>query len=331
MVLENIDFELRLEEPTLDHYRLDWAPGPHVELAGMWASGIVTDEEGEDYLGLRGWADFMRGTTHTVAPFCGFRALEKSLEFDPPHLFAEFSTHDWFEPYRCIETEESVELAHDSGRIIRDANGCHWFDADDRWELHGTTISKVFVVHIPEQDGIEHEVYYRHELLKAHGTVNGTPVEGYLHQDYCFGPPGTTYTDLPIARQLEGMWVSWVHEYADGGLGGGCFWQGRDGLDFGPGYLLRDGETTAHRDFTTDLTFNDAGKITALRVGVSGATLDFAFDSLAGPLHVMGRLTDDGSGRAVRDSWCWVEHANGMLDPAILDLMGERFHLAWAR
>jgi hypothetical protein len=331
VTLEDIDYEMRLEVPSLDQYRRDWTPGPGVELAGMWASGIVTDESGQDYLGLRGWADFIRGMTHTVSPFCGFRALEKRLDGDPPHLYAEYATHDWFEPYRYDDDGDRVELTHDSGRFVRDAAGCHWYDADGRWELHGVSISRVFIVHVPKQDGIDDEVYYRHELLKARGTVSGTPVEGYLHQDYCFGPPGTTYTDLPIARLLEGMWVSWIHEQTDGELGGGCFWQGRHGLDFAPGYLLRAGETTTHGDFTTDLTFDDAGKITAMRVGVGGESYDFTLDTVAGPLHVMGRLSSAPSGKALRDSWCWIEYAEDMLSPEILDAMGERYHLVWGR
>ena len=50
-------------------------------------------------------------------------------------------------------------------------------DASGRWELYGTTISDIFVVHVPVQDGVDQEVYYRHELLKATGTVDGKRVE----------------------------------------------------------------------------------------------------------------------------------------------------------
>jgi hypothetical protein len=328
---EKIDYSMRLEPPSLDLYRRGWTPAPGVELGGMWVSGIVTDSSGQDYLALRGWGDFIRGTTHTVSPFCGFRAIEKRLDGEPPHLFSEYATHDWFEPYQHRDSAGSVEIAYDSGSFTRDAEGCHWWDADGRWELHGPTISQVFIVHVPRQDGIDHEVYYRHELVKAHGTINGIAVEGHLHQDYAFGPPGTTYTDLPIARHLEGMWVSWVSEQADGELGGGCFWQGRDGLPFGPGYLLRDGKTTVHGDFATDVTLNSDGKITALRVSVDGEVLDFTLTSVAGPLHVLGRLTAAPSGKPLKDSWCWIEYPAGMLTPEILDMMNERYHVAWGR
>jgi hypothetical protein len=254
---DEIDYAVSLETPTPDHYRLGWVPGPDVELAGMWSPAVVTDDAGQDYLGLRGFGDFIPGMTHTVSPFCGFRALQPNLDGDPPHLYPEYAGHDWFEPFEYMQTEDSASIAYDSGRLVRDADGCHWYDADGRWEIHGRTISKIFVVHVPKQPGIDQEVYYRHELLAARGTVNGVSVAGYLHQDYCYGPPGTTYTDLPIARQLEGMWVSWIHEYTDGEVGGGCFWQGRGGLTFSPGYLLSNGETTAHRDVDAKLTFND--------------------------------------------------------------------------
>jgi hypothetical protein len=320
-----------LETPTLDHYRLDWTPSQDVRLGGMWIPGIVTDGSSQTYLGLRGFNDFIPGMTHTVSPFCGFRALRKDLYEDPPHLFSEYSHHDWFEPFEYEDTDGRLTMSYDSGRLQRDGDGLHWYDADARWELHGETISKIFVLHVPRQDGIENEVYYRHELLKAHGTVSGNSVEGYLHQDYCYGPPGFTYTQLPIARQLEGLWVSWIHEYTDGEVGGGCFWQGRDSSDFSPGYLLHNGITTVHGDVGAKLSANDDGKPTSMRVDIGGQWFDFTFESVAGPLHMMGRLASSSSGKEAVRSWCWIEYPNGMLSPEILDLIGQKYHLAWAR
>jgi hypothetical protein len=331
MGLDKVEHSMRVEVPTLDHYRLHWTPGPGVRMGGMWVSGIVTDDSGQDYLGLRGLSDFVPGMTHTVSPFCGFRALQKSLVDDPPHLFAEYSNHDWFEPLTYDEDDGSATLAYPSGRLTRDEAGLHWYDADGRWELHGRTVSKIFTVHVPRQDGIEHEVYYRHELLKATGHVEGTPVEGYLHQDFCYGPPGMTYTQLPIARQLEGLWFSWIHEDADGQVGGGCFWSGRGGLDFQPGYVLVDGETTAHDDFDAKLTLTDGGLPEAMRIDVAGHRFDITFDSLAGPLHTKGYVHGTSLRRQPVRSWCWIEYAEVLLSPEILDATGQQFALAWAR
>lgn len=330
-MLDNLDYEIRLERPTLDHYRLNWAPGPGVALGGMWVPGIVTDDAGQDYLGLRGWSDFILGMTHTVSPFCGFRSLRKSLYEDPDHLYPEYSTHDWFEPFTYAEDGTSLTFGYDSGQLTRDEDGLHWTDATGRWEMHAQTVSDVFVLHVPKQAGIDLEVYYRHELLRAHGTVNGTAVEGYLHQDYCYGRPGLTYVHLPIVRQLEGMWVSWIHEYEDGEVGGACFWQGRDDLDFRPGYLLDGGSTTAHRDVVAQLTVTDDQKVTDMHVEIGGRTFDFAMSDQTGPLHFVGRLTGDSSGRKARASWCWVEFPNGMLSPEILDMSTARYELVWRR
>jgi hypothetical protein len=330
-MLDNIDYNTRLESPTIDHYRLDWAPNPSVKLGGMWVPGIVTDISGQSYLGLRGLSDFIPGMTHTVSPFCGFRALQKNLVDDPPHLYPEYSGHDWYEPFQFQDNGDALEISYYSGRVVRDVNGLHWYDADGRWELHGQTVSKIFILHVPRQDGIDHEVYYRHELLKAGGTVSGTTVQGYLHQDFCYGPPGLTYTRLPIARQLEGMWVSWIHEFSDGEIGGGCFWQGRGGLDFGPGYILDGGETSTHDDFKADLKLNEFGRPTAMRVDVSGKFYEFALESVAGPLHSMGTLVRSSADKATARSWCWIEYAETMLSAEILDLMNAQFELVWAR
>jgi hypothetical protein len=330
-MLENIEYDIRLEPSTLDHYRLDWTPGADVRLGGMWVPGIVTDDAGQDFLGLRGWSDFIIGMTHTVSPFCGFRALKRSLYADPDHLYQEYATYDWFEPFTYAERNGSLTFKYDSGKLTRDDDGLHWSDAGGRWEMHARTVSDVFILHVPEQPGIEHQVYYRHELLKAHGTVNGAPVEGYLHQDYCYGPPGLTYVHLPIVRQLEGMWVSWIHEYEDGTVGGACFWQGRDDLDFGPGYVLADGVTTAHRDVVATLVLNDDQKVTGMSADAGGRTYEFEFSDQTGPLHYVGRLVADTTGRPIARSWCWVEYANGMLTPEILDMANARYELVWGR
>ena len=213
---DRIEFDVRVEPPSLDHYRRGWVPDPAAGLAGMWIGAVVADASGQDYWGLRGADDFLVGMTHVVSPITGFKKLQKTLEGDSPHLFAEYSSIDWFEPLEYIDTGTRVELTYYSGRIQRDADSFHWYDASDRWEIHGKNASDIFTVHVPPQDGIDHDVYYRHELLWATGKVDGVDVSGYLHQDYAYGPPGMAYVELPIARQLQGMWVSWLHEYDDG-------------------------------------------------------------------------------------------------------------------
>jgi hypothetical protein len=139
-----------------------------------------------------------------------------------------------------------------------------------------------------------------------------------------------TYTQLPIARQLEDMWVSWIHENATGDFGGGCFWQGRDGLDFNPGYLLHEGTTSTHSDVSAQLTFNEDHMPTAMHVEIGDHWFDFVFESVAGPLHMLGRLVESSLPTPPVRSWCWIEYAEGMLSPEILDLTTERFRLVWS-
>jgi hypothetical protein len=331
-MLENIEFDIKLEKPSLDLYDNDWLPAPGLGVGGMWVPGIVTDASGQDYYALRGFSDAIYGMTHTANPFCGFRSLTKDLNQDPPHLYPEYASIDWFEPYTVAKTDDAVTFTFDSGTVTRGGDGSfHWTDATGRWELSGKAISDIFVVHVPVQEGIESEVYYRHELIKTQGTVNGIPVEGFAHQDVAYGPPGTTYSDSPIVRQLEGLWVSWIHEYEDGSLGGACFWQGRDAIEWGPGYLVADGGTTSHGDFKADLSFNDDAKMTGMHVDVAGRTYDFEFSDQTAPLHYVGRLTGDSSGKKIKDSWCFVEYPNGMLTPEILDMMSAKFELVLKR
>ncbi|OBI98786.1 hypothetical protein A5660_04130 [Mycobacterium alsense] len=328
---QRVDFEVTREAPSLDHYRRGWAPRDGVGLAGIWLGAVVSDASGQDYWGLRGTDDFLVGMTHVVSPICGFRALRKGLDPDSPHLFDEYSSIDWFEPMEYVDGGDRLQTIYSSGRIERDADGFHWYDAGDRWQIHGRPVSDVVVTHVPAQDGVDHEVYYRHELMHATGVVAGVEVSGYAHQDFAYGPPGMAYTELPIARHLQGMWVSWLHEYGDGILGGGSFWQGRDGVAFGPGYRIKDGVTTVHDDIVAMPGFDGDGKLVALDASVGDDSYSFAFDTSGSPLHFFGRLTGDSSGKEPARSWCWVEYAGGMLTPELLDLMMQRFKLARGR
>ena len=329
--LADIEFVVATQPATLDHYRRDWTPDPELALAGMWVGAVLNDACGQSYWGLRGTDDFLTGMTHVVSPITGFKKLPASFDPVPPHLFPEYSTIDWFEPMTYRETAEQIALSYPSGHIERDADGFHWRDASGRWELHGTNVSDVFTVQVPAQDGIAEQVCYRHELMAADGIIEGTAVSGYLHQDYAYGPPGRVYPELPIARQLQGMWVSWLHEYADGRRGGGCFWQGRNGVSFGPGYLVTDGVTTAHRDISAESTFDDAGNLTQLDATIGSDSYIFTFDTAGSYIHYFGQITATSSGKVPERSWCWVESAGELLTPELLDAAMAPFRLARGR
>lgn len=331
-MVDRVAFTVWTETPTPEHYRHDWTPSPDVVLGGIWGPAVVSAPDGQWYFGLRGWSDFVYGMTHTVSPVCGFQALQPGLDATPSHLYPEYSGLDWMEPYVADEADGASTLTYDSGHVERRAGGTHWVDASGRWELHGTSISDVFVVHVPVQEGVDQEVYYRHELLKATGTVDGKAVEGYLHQDFAYGPPGTTYTDLAIARDLYGMWVSWIHEDADGAPGGGCFWQGRDGIAFGPGYLLAGGVTTAYDDVVATTELNDAGQPCGLDVTIGGESFRFDLTMSGSPIHYFGRVASGTAGvDADRPSWVWIEHPGGMINGDILDAVTAKYRLAQRR
>ena len=296
---DRIEIEVTCQPPSLDHYRREWTPAANLGLAGIWLGAVVSDASGQYYWGLRGTDDFIPGMTHVVSPICGFRALEPRLDRDAPHLFEEYSSIDWYEPLQYVEEERLFQTSFSSGRIEHDTNGFHWFDAGGRWELHGKPISEITLTHVPKQSGIDDEVYYRHDLMYVTGKVNGVDVTGYAHQDYAYGPPGMIYTELAVPRHLQGMWVSWLHEYTDGEIGGGSFWQGRDGVPFGPGYQVKDGRTLTYTDIVATPTFSDAGKMIALDVSMGSDTYNFTYDSSGSFLHTFGSLTGNPAGKDV--------------------------------
>lgn len=315
-------------EPSLALHRREWTPAAAVGLAGSWVGAVVTDGEGNRYWGVRGCDDFVPGMTHVVSPICGFKRLPDSLDGEPVHLFEEYSALDWFEPLQYSDSGDVVQLTYPSGRITRDANTFAWSDGCGRWHLQGRTISDIAITHVPAQAGVDGEVYYRHELMHVSGTVGGRSVSGYAHQDFAYGPPGAIYTELAIAQLYQGMWVSWLHEESDGQLSGGSFWQGRTGIDFGPGYRVDDGITIVCENVSTTPRFNESGRIVELTVRMDQRRFDFEFDTSGSPLHVFGSLTGRATGGSGGRSWCWVEYTGDLMTPELLDAANSVYALA---
>ncbi|EHI10516.1 hypothetical protein [Mycolicibacterium thermoresistibile] len=107
-----VEFDVIRQTPTLAHYRRDRVPAAGLGPAGSWVGAVVSDAGGRQYRGVRGCDDFVTGmTTHVVSPICGFRALPDRLDLPAPHLFAEYSTLDWFEPMRYHDTGAAVALS----------------------------------------------------------------------------------------------------------------------------------------------------------------------------------------------------------------------------
>lgn len=207
---DSVRFTVATQSPTLDHYRRDWTPGSGVGLAGMWIGAVVSDAAGHTYWGLRGTDDFVPGMTHVVSPITGFKRLPASFDPDPPHLFAEYSTIDWFEPMTYTDIDEKVTLSYPSGRIERDTGGLHWYDAAGRWEMHGTNVTDVFTVHVSVRDGDAEQVYYRHELMAAAGPSRSTglrlPASGLCVRAWRSGVSGAA--DRPRPAGYVGVMAS---------------------------------------------------------------------------------------------------------------------------
>ncbi len=328
---DRINVEVNRHTPTLDHYRRQWRPRPGTDLGGIWLGAVVSDASGRKYWAVRGTDDMITGMTHMVSPVCGFRSLPETLDEPAPHLYDEYSTIDWFEPLQYSDSGDSVRLTYSSGYFQRASGGFEWSDASGRWKLAGKTVSDIVVTCVPRQAGIPEDAYYRHELMYVTGTINGIAVSGYGHQDFAYGPPGFAYTELPIARDLQGMWVSYLHEYGDGTLGGGSFWQGRDERPFGPGYSFEDGVTTTHDDIVATPGFTPEGKQSTLEAHLGPDTYSFTFNAQGSPLHYFGTLDKAPSGKGLSRSWCWIEYAGGMLTPEILDLIMQQYRLARGR
>ena len=197
---------------------------------------------------------------------------------------------------------------------------------------NGKTVSDAVVTHVPVQDGIDHDVYYRHELIYADGQHQRCRSVGLCPSRLCLRScRGRSTPSCPSLGSCKGCGFRGSTEYSDGDVGGGSFWQGRDNLAFGPGYQLKAGVTTTHDDIVATPTFDDAGKMTALDAQIGSDSFTFAFDSSGSPLHFFGRLTSSSLKTHPTRSWCWVEYAGGMMTGDILDMMNLQFSLARGR
>ena len=76
----------------------------------MWIGAVVADSSGQTYFGLRGADDFLVGMTHVVSPITGFKDFMPTFDPDPPHLFAEYSSIDWFEPMEYVDSADRIQL-----------------------------------------------------------------------------------------------------------------------------------------------------------------------------------------------------------------------------
>lgn len=83
-----------------------------------------------------------------------------------------------------------------------------------------------------------------------------------------------------------------------------------------------------HKDITTDPTFNEVGRMTALDATIGTDSYSFAFESSGSPLHVFGPVSSTSSGVQPARSWCWVEYSGNMLTPELLDAATAVFKLA---
>ncbi len=75
------------------------------------------------------------------------------------------------------------------------------------------------------------------------------------------------------------MWVSWLYYDGDGNFGGGSFWQGKDGREFGPGYQIEDRITTVHHDVVATPSFAEAGRMTDLDAAIGPDSYSLTFET----------------------------------------------------
>jgi len=144
------------------------------------------------------------------------------------------------------------------------------------------------------------------------------PVEGYIHQDYSYAPGGKVWTETTIPRLIQRIWVSWVHEFEDGELGGGCFWQGRK-HPFGPGYQVKDGVTTVHDDVVARPSFDTDNHLSTLDITIGETSYRFETFAKSSRIHYVARLAISSLEKQPIKSWCWIEQTGSFMTGDYLD------------
>jgi len=108
-------------------------------------------------------------------------------------------------------------------------------------------------------------------------------------------------------------------------------WQGRAGLNFGPGYQVKNGVTTVHDDIVATPTFDMDNKLSVLDVQIGGDSYGVELDAMGSPIHYFGPLVRTSVREPPVRSWCWIEYVGGKMSGERLDEALKPFRLARGR
>ena len=312
-----IDYEVWLEEPTIDQYRQGYSPRADYSLAGMWPGAVLAGASGRWYHGMRGFDELAVGMAHTYT----FMELRPGDRYNFGTQLYEELPIDEFEPYEYSETNDAVLFVGEHVNVQVREGSFDWSDAGGRYELHVEQVGSACTLWVPEQDGIPDPIQHRSQIGKAVGHVNGDPVEGFTFLDWSYSRPGVVYFNLPLIRKLEKQWSMWLVEYADGELDAGFVWKGRGDTGFRASHLIVDGRSQAIHQGITDTTYDDRGTVWRTRLEVGDQVIDLEQDTVSDwPSHTFGPVTSTSrstEGKEIAKSWNYCEWMPDNTEPLL--------------
>jgi len=300
-----VKYEVFIEQPTLDFYRLSYSPKEGCILAGLWIGGMFTGASGKRYHGMRGFNEFSQNMAHSY----GFFMLnEQNLADFSPELYPELTPIDQMERYEYSESADAVHFVGENLRLDARVGSFDWSDANGRWELHSEQLGQAFTFWVPEQEVIPMPMQYRSQIGKATGKINGDPVEGYTYLDAIYSHSGFAYLRLPLIRKIEKQWSSWLVEYIDGDIDAGLAWKGFADTGFSAAHLIRSGVSTALSDSRVFTTYDQRGTVRKIRVELGSEVVELEQDTCSDwPSHTFGRVVSTSRGKEIAKSWTFTE------------------------
>ena len=300
-----VKYEVFIEQPTLDFYRLSYSPREDYTCTGLWIGGMFTGASGKHYHGMRGFNEFGHGMAQSYY-FMELKELWPAGNF-APDLYPELPIGQ-MESYEYSESADEVHFVGENVRLDTRVGSFDWYDAKGRWELHAKQLGQAFTFFVSEQDGIALPMQYRSQIGKAMGKINEDPVEGYTYFDVSYSKPGNIYFNLPLLRKIEKRWSSWLVEYTDGEIDGGVAWKGQGDTGFSAGHLLQKGVSTAVSDARVFTTYDERGTVWKTRIELGGEVVELEQDTCTSwPMHTFGRVVSTSRGKEIAKSWTFTE------------------------
>jgi hypothetical protein len=202
--------------------------------------------------------------------------------------------------FRCVDAEPGRAF-----EWVHRPDGCSWTDGD-AIAVEATSLGPAIQWYTTWPEGA---CFSATGKYRAHGTVLGRPVEGFVGHEIHYFTPGSDWINSPFGEGREICWQQLANEYVDGTTIQATFAYGNDGWGFA---MLHDehGDFHSTTDVNAEATVRDNGYPESITYRFLDQSWTWRIDPqgeramlFEGPMRgADGTCTRDGDDREIRYS-----------------------------